>query len=864
MKAILTALAFLVCSPAAAWVHGSASSFNGGKSQLGVNFLQISNDFAFMNAMKGAQNWTYADNTGKPAPDELDVDGYPTPGANCFSHGGVYTIFYVPLQSERAGNYVATWSGSSTLRTGMSATVLPTATFTGSIAAGIVTAGAPNGGTIQKGMSLNGSGVSSGTVVGDQITGTAGQAGTYFVTGTTTAASTSMSVDGGTKTGTGANRFVFSTTDFRFDIGFSAATTAPSNLKVFHVDDEAELNAGRILGKKFRQNWAYMNAGVIRFGDWQGMNTTGVTTWDTRKPVSYVYYSGSDYRPSLYAGVTTNVGDAYSVGAPPAGFSLTDKATVIVKFNATATSNTPTIDVAGSGAIAIKDHFGDTISFSVRRPTANAVGTLIYDATLNAWIKQGGDTDVGDRGIGNGVPPETMLRVAIELGGHPYVTTPYLSIDPITDYMPSMATYFRDNAPSWMIPRYEGPNETWNSAGGFYATRYGWNKALAYWATSNDTHNWYGKAVSLLGQAISVVYSDNRTRYQVLAGVQSVAGCGNASCSTSATSGSNARLASTLFVSSGPAQSGYAQSAAYNWVTHVAMANYVTPVAYGTLQELRDGYAYVVTNAGNPSAQTALADAYADTLGGAAAAYNLNYVKAAAGHWYTWAQGNWGGSINLPLTAYEGGYSPDYSNTVWTSAVTGATAANPSVLTLATTSGTRGAISGGGNPAVVGMSLAISGVVGMTQLNGNTYTVTAVAGDSVTIDVDASGFTPYSSGGTASYVNSALYTNTLRWASKFSTHLQTQMTQSYTDMAAVPMVFPSQFNFSGSSANASDRPTGTIGQGQVWGLYDQSVYATPYSPAVESIRQFNLNFLLERDIAPASNDNHPMGLEKAA
>ena len=47
----------------------------------------------------------------------------------------------------------------------------------------------------------------------------------------------------------------------------------------------------------------------------------------------------------------------------------------------------------------------------------------------------------------------------------------------------------------------------------------------------------------------------------------------------------------------------------------------------------------------------------------------------------------------------------------------------------------------------------------------------------------------------------------------------------------------------GLSINIDTRTAGTIGVSgtQVWGLYDQSVYATPYSPAVESIRSFNLN-----------------------
>jgi hypothetical protein len=79
------------------------------------------------------------------------------------------------------------------------------------------------------------------------------------------------------------------------------------------------------------------------------------------------------------------------------------------------------------------------------------------------------------------------------------------------------------------------------------------------------------------------------------------------------------------------------------------------------------------------------------------------------------------------------------------------------------------------------------------------------------------------------------------------------------------MVFPSHFVFSGSSVSADTRVVGgVIGAGQVWGLYDQGVYATPYSPAVESIRAFNLNWLLKRDLDPASNDNDPMWLERAA
>lgn len=827
----------------------SSNGFNGGKSQIGVNFLQIADDYAFMNGMKGAQQWSYGDGSGIPDPTELDTNGYPIPGANAFSHSGVRTVFFMPLQSERPGNYAITWDGISNLSLPMVNTVLPTATFTGSVTGGVLTAGAPSGGTIQKGMKL-----STGGIIGDQITGSAGQAGTYNGISLTTAGSQSMSVSGGSTTGASAtgNRYVFSTTDFAFNVGFASVTQTPSNLKVFHVDDEVELNAGEILGKKYRQNWAYMKAGVIRFGDWMPMNTTNVTTWATRKPVNYVFYAGQEYRASLWAGNASNggSGNAYTTSLTPSGWTgLVDKATVQVNFVQSATSDTATLNVAGTGAIIIRDWYGDPTSVGGNtRPFAGRMGTLVYDAALNAWLKSGGDVASGNAGLENGVAPEAMVAIATKLGAHPYFTTPYLAADPITDYMPSLAAYVRDNGPSWMIPRFETTNETWNFGFGFFGTRYAWNKALVYWPAQGNfnTTDWIGKSASLLGQAISGVYSNNRTRYHVIAGLRTTDACGDAACTINNTAASNARINSTTWITNGPSQAGYSNAAgvgeAYRWVTHVAMANYLNPDEQYTLQELRDAYAYVVTNAGNSAAQTTLANTYVDTMPS-----SLAMALSIAQKWQGWAQGNWGGSFNLQLVAYEGGYSPDYSQTVWTSPITGASVTSGTTvnLTLATTennhfnTGNGNALSG--NPAVIGMQLAISGVGGMTQLNGNTYPVAGVSGNTITITIpNTAGFGAYTSGGTSSYVNSELYTNTLRYAGKFAPRLQNQMTQHYADMASVPMLFPSNFNFAGPSIAAAARGGGFIGQsGQVWGLYDPSVYALPYSTAVESIRLFN-------------------------
>jgi hypothetical protein len=93
-----------------------AARFNGGRSQVNLNFLQSGGDFPFLNCLKSAQTWSLIDNSGTPDPSTLDSDGYPTRITN----GGVYTVFFVPSQAARPGNYVITWDGNGTIFCGMS------------------------------------------------------------------------------------------------------------------------------------------------------------------------------------------------------------------------------------------------------------------------------------------------------------------------------------------------------------------------------------------------------------------------------------------------------------------------------------------------------------------------------------------------------------------------------------------------------------------------------------------------------------------------------------------------------------------------------------------------------------------------
>lgn len=576
-----------------------APSFNAGKSQVNVNFLQTGGDYPFINLLKTAQNWGLADNSGWPEPSTLDSDGYPT----VITNKGVYTIFYVPSQAARPGNYVVTWTGNGTISVNM--------------------------------------------------------------------ANTAVS---GSKTSTsGSGRYVFSTTETRFSIGISAiGNPRITNLQVFHASDEAALNAGQVFGAKFKERLKEGNFGVIRFLNWQRGNTTNVTTWATRRPASYVFYSGSELRASLYAGATTNSGNAFAVALP--NFKLADKATVTVKLNAS--FNGPcTFNVNGTGDLPMLSEYSQPLasgsnSFPIGG-TWQSIATLVYDATLNAWIKHGGDGARGSVGLDNGCPPELMVRLCAEVGAHPYFVTPALAIDPATDFMPSLAAYCRANGPAWMIPRFEGPNELWNSAAGFYSTYYARAKSVAY-GWGDEFQNWYGKAVSVLGQIVSTAYNGDRTKYQVLCGVQS--GYGTTAILTKAF---DARLESPKYLSqTAPAQSPYTKSAAKDWVTHVACAQYITPGEYNTTQEQTDAAAYAAASA-NPALQAQIASIYAATVNGTG-----NVTVKSVATWYTnWK--SWALSHGIKkMCGYEGGYSPDYTGTAAVNALRAASKNAPVLGTV--------------------------------------------------------------------------------------------------------------------------------------------------------------------------------------
>jgi hypothetical protein len=311
---------------------------------------------------------------------------------------------------------------------------------------------------------------------------------------------------------------------------------------------------------------------------------------------------------------------------------------------------------------------------------------FVYDAGLNAWIIQGNTP-----GLENAVPPEVFAELCFEAGVDPWIEEPILSIDPITDYIPNYAQYIKMNYPN-MHPWFETPDEFWNT---FQApVQYGVQKAMV--SQTADPVAWAGgpvtlwdqeegKIASLLGQAVSSVYS-NPSQYDIVVGVQT------ADFPAYRGTATDYRLTARAFVTqSFPAQSGYIKAPAYNYASRVAVADYWNNEesyaccrVIGAPQETSDAYSYFY---GSSFQQATIMNAYQATSIPWVQRLNTWY-----GYWDTWATScayTYISTCNVKgLSAYEGGNSTG-GNYPWltsdnSSSVAGANDANPCLLTMAT------------------------------------------------------------------------------------------------------------------------------------------------------------------------------------
>lgn len=755
----------------------SVSSFNGGRSQGQSSFIGFGGDFPFMNLLLGAQGWAFSDNSGWPAPNTLQANGLPLNSA--MTNNGVSTVFQIPTQTERSGNYVVITTGTGDIiGTGLSLTsVSGTNTQT-------VVSGAALGSNTQVNFRI--SATDAATPISKIAFVHSSDVAAYladnyafglkylsivrqakwgvirflnwqngnFTNETNWASRTPMD-----NWSYYAGQFPAQRTDTGLgcQVGWLGQTT--SVLNDYSISDSVG-TAPPVHGQTILLNYDEISVTVTNGANAQ-ITFPSPHNLQTGMPFSLFYQVGG----SAPGGVTVYPDPLTGTGGPSVFYAIFISATVIrfattyanaIAGTAITTSSTGSLVTAhsqvveasatinvGSNLVNWPHHFvstgdpvcmmnnitgnvansinywaividadnirlassranalastpititgsGGACSF-VRQPTLNLNGTgavpirlsnmagmtigsngtptpriyadhktygaLTYDSVLGVWVQNGACQGAGGPiGIASNVPPEICLKLCREVGAHPYFVSGYMMLDPLTDYMPSLMQYLKDNGPSWMIPRIEVYNEPWNGiTAGPPSFQY---KSWANWGVLEfPGFNTIGKFTSVLGQAANVVWPGGKgTKYHILVGVQTAI----YTSAPNAAATDDLLTASQYVAQAASPQSPYLKDPAYKWASHIAVAQYVTPSIYDTATEITMANNWV---AGGSLPNDALLTQYVDSLAGAAsgfnlAATNLNYTTI-----WTWAQGagvsgGWGGLYKLGMAGYEGGYSP--------------------------------------------------------------------------------------------------------------------------------------------------------------------------------------------------------------
>jgi hypothetical protein len=708
----------------------ASTSHNGGRSQNNFTFIYARRgDYPFINAMKLSEQPTFADGAAVPVtPDLLDADGYPL----AIVHGGFHWNPNIAPGVVRPGNWIMTWDGSGTVLAGAGGSQLGTVTFTGSITGNTLTISGLSG-TIQPGQRVVGGTVLPYTFI------MSGSGTTYTVSKSQTATGIT-GANGGASTssgGVGAGFFACTTNGTSEQMEFtinSIGSPRITNVQLFHVDDAALQASGEIFGTEFLRRVREANFGVLRFMVWHDNNTSNMTTWRTRKPASYMTYLGHQLNNSFYAGTASHTGNVYVSSQFPAihssdGTAWTsggpkDKDTVHVAYtNSATTSGACSLSIGTSGvAINLLNQHGGPVSEStVFYPVGNSkhsLATLIYDADLAGWIQCGGNPTFGSVGISSYVPFEVCMELCQKVGAHPFFNAPYLSVDRATDFMAELAKYCKDytaaNA-TWMIPRFEGPNETWNST--FYQTSYGGRKSLAHWG-AGDSLDAYGKWIANVGQMCAGVYGLGNLgiTYHLLCGIQTSSGYGASEEKLAANKYKTQSAAADPAITGSFGTISFVKQSPETTTSHITTAQYYSGNDRYGINEVIKGYAYSITHKGNATAQAADATSYCDSLLGPIKEYNLAYLRNKWTEIMTWAAPH---GIHR-MNGYEGGYSPDYLNPPamdtgtglgeadsWWSDVTGRNSVNPAIIQLPSVCNSVEQPNSSivGHPAVVGMAV---------------------------------------------------------------------------------------------------------------------------------------------------------------
>jgi len=919
--------------------HGIAiptTGFNGGVTQTNTNCAQFAGQYIFANMVKMSQGISYTSPPSAGSPGipiiELDSNGYPTTEVS--GTGGYNTIVQIPNALQYSGTGVCKWDGFGTIHVGAPGLSVsgtsslgvpgrftftnPDTTATGTRLTWSVSAFSNTPNHVQNlriCRLADEAGVDNGTIV-------------FFADNLAMMRSAKPGCIRSLNWGGGFSGVNFSTQglwaqrrptgyityqgDAFLNASWWGGTTTNSGTDYSLAFSGFALTDKVIAQFIFNTKvYDYSSGGLVTIS-WSTTNTVAININFPSHPfvsgntIVFGLFTGAKIPPSallsgqIYYIATVVDANNFTVSATPGGSAVTATATTSGTMEATPVTR---LSINGTAFVPMTTSAYPTpesiiLGFSGPAP-GNAfanLSTVTYDEITGWYVLSGPGS-----GLTNGSPPELFIDYCAAIGSHPWLVSPYLTQSAAaggcTDYMPTWAAY-ATNKYSWMKPVIEPCNEVFGSGLG---TNYAQGLAQILWGTPGTeffdfANQAYGKWVSDIGQALSAQYGNDRTKYSMVCSIQT--DTANVAASTNVF---DHRLTSAAYVSAGG-------QPAYKFCDRVCGANYYSPTERFTVNEITDGWNYVVTNGGgtipSTTGQLTIANGYAATADdGTNHSYTLTYILNCFTNLKAWGTGvnpgttvptAAGGNTVKGLVSYEGGWSPDFITAGWTTSVSSAagsiTQANPCVVTLNTTNGTGNSETGSlaGNPAAIGMAVSFASVGGMTQLNnaaitctfpsspsvnisavnsllvnqaitfpsnsqlgtppvsnwaasgltsdtsyyvvaatGTTFQVsasrggspitvsgnfshsaqpgwfiTAVGTSTITLDVDSSAFTAWTSGGVASWMNSLVYSNVLRQAggnSPTNGTINTKWYGEYAGLASAGFVaeFPSNYLYFG-------------------------------------------------------------------
>lgn len=840
-------------------------------SLYNFNFLGAAGEYKTVNRLKEGQGILRGDNSSVP-PTELDSNGYPLPTFNIKSPS-----VPVPAQAVRPGHYVATATGAGSVyafdNTGSTTSAACTGVITsgnnctnttctaavGGIFGNTLTITVASACPLVVGQPISGAGITVNALSGGVptiITGKSGSANCPTCTGAggtgTYLVNFSQTVAGGTSINPGMrNELVVtgensSTNDSTWTVGTQLPVSGNTiqNLALVHINDESTYWTGQITYPRMLDLIRAANFKVSRDLTVAIKNTANITSWNTRKPTTYISWRSPEFRSSYYIasvsyalnGASNDYSGTLGIGGP------VDKQVICGQWPQTSTTTTVTFNLDGTGAIPVGSQHGAIPLFTggINIPAQGKNFGLVFDALLNRWISTLGDQS--DSCLSNSLPPEAFVQMASEAGlSNIWVVLPFLAADPITDYPIQYSNYVKSNYPNMNII-WEATNEPWNCTSGGIA-QYAALKSQAYinvdatWAANTsgkttcggigDIQNWTGKVASNLAQVIRPI----SMTWSVVSPMQTA---GNAGSAWRASIQSNSYVGqSALNI---PTQSGCAgtdsvqtgcptpfqKTAAYLvGVTDISIANYWSAQFYTARTEQALAWCYYYQGAGCAS-QSSILTTY---VGQPAVTASLSSFWS---NWYAFAQNCGTGASCIPLRVrnYEGGNSVGFQSGNSSMTVTGATNALTAVLTTS---------SDNVNGTFVGMTVQFSAATGGTwsSIVGNSYQVLSKpTATTLEISLDSTGLGTYASG-TIALPNSANYINYLRENSLTSTDVGTTTTAVYNTVASVTgpcapaacSVVPAQLDI-GRSISGTNGDAWFLWSGGIYGYFNIATCAS--------------------------------------